>query len=94
MEFTARTTVSVDELKIQLGDSQAKLEQVGQASSLGFEGEKADALVSALHATVMAVSASMGECRKETPFAPLHPVLDANGNFKWCCNHASEHCGG
>jgi hypothetical protein len=35
---------------------------------------------------------SLGECRKQTPYAALKPVIDANGNFKWCCEHTTEHC--
>lgn len=41
---------------------------------------------------IAAASSSLGECRKETPFAPLRPVIDSNGNFKWCCEHDPEHC--
>ena len=43
-------------------------------------------------ATLTAV-ASSGECRREVPYSPLHPVIDSDGNFKWCCNHNPEHCG-
>jgi hypothetical protein len=45
-----------------------------------------------LYTTLTAVSASLGECRLEDPPSPLRPVIDADGNFKWCCNHYPEHC--
>jgi hypothetical protein len=35
---------------------------------------------------------SNGECRRKTPFSPLHPVIDSEGHFMWCCNHDPEHC--
>jgi hypothetical protein len=39
-----------------------------------------------------AASSSLGECRQKTPYAPLRPVIDSKGNFKWCCEHDPEHC--
>jgi hypothetical protein len=41
---------------------------------------------------LLAMQAPFGECRRETPFAEIQPVIDANGNFKWCCTHNPEHC--
>ncbi len=39
-----------------------------------------------------AANSSLGECRKVIPYAPLRPVIDSKGNFKWCCEHDPEHC--
>lgn len=41
---------------------------------------------------MLLASASSGECRQETPYGQLHPVIDEHGNFMWCCNHPKEHC--
>ena len=49
-------------------------------------------VTSALQTMVAVAALTMGECRQDTPYAPLKPVLDANGNFKWCCDHPTEHC--
>jgi hypothetical protein len=32
-----------------------------------------------------------GQCRLETPYADLRPVLTAEG-LRWCCTHETEHC--
>lgn len=49
-------------------------------------------IADAFRTTLLALSASLGECRLATPYSPLHPVIDADGNFHWCCNHDPEHC--
>jgi hypothetical protein len=48
----------------------------------------------ALQVFLSANGATMGECRKEYPTAPLRPVIDEDGNLKWCCTHEKEHCAG
>jgi hypothetical protein len=48
----------------------------------------------ALQAFLIANGATMGECRQEYPTAPLRPVIDEDGNLKWCCTHKNEHCAG
>lgn len=55
----------------------------------------ADGLTVLLRTSLATLSAVMssGECRKEVPYSPLRPVIDSDGNFKWCCNHNPEHCG-
>lgn len=35
----------------------------------------------------------LGECRVEKPYKPLRPIIDENGNFRWCCTHSTPHCG-
>ncbi len=54
--------------------------------------EAVDLLANALRVTLLALSASIGECRLASPYSPLHPVIDAEGTFRWCCNHDPEHC--
>jgi hypothetical protein len=92
MEVPARPRLRIEELRTQLDEAASKLEHIQSGSSFDVEGDRMDAIVSALHATALAFSASMGECQAETPYAPVRPVIDPNGEFKWCCNHPSEHC--
>jgi hypothetical protein len=34
-----------------------------------------------------------GECRVDTPYAPIRPILQSSGSFRWCCTHKSgPHC--
>jgi len=49
-------------------------------------------LAGALRVTLSALTASIGECQQAVPYSPLHPVLDPNGDFRWCCNHVPQHC--
>jgi hypothetical protein len=44
-----------------------------------------------LAAAMIAAQGTVGECRKETPYAPLRPVLTDEG-LRWCCLHNPEHC--
>ncbi len=56
--------------------------------------EDAIALVAeAVRLALVALSASMGECRQTTPYSPMRPVLGVDGKLEWCCNHETEHCG-
>ncbi len=34
---------------------------------------------------------SFGECRRAEPYAPLRPVIEADGALHWCCAHDPEH---
>lgn len=47
-----------------------------------------------LNSYLTASASAIGECRRATPYAPLRPVIDARGHFKWCCEHNPEHCAG
>lgn len=41
----------------------------------------------------LAALASVGECRADTPYAPVHLVIKADKTREWCCNHKSgPHC--
>jgi hypothetical protein len=51
-----------------------------------------NALIKAVRALLVALSASIGECRLSNPYSPLHPVIEADGSFRWCCNHSPQHC--
>jgi hypothetical protein len=51
-----------------------------------------DVVLDALQTTLRLLTSSMGECRRSVPYSPLHPVIDENGKYLWCCNHESEHC--
>lgn len=56
--------------------------------------EGATAVVQSLEATLQALAESLGECRLDTPYSSMRPILDEQGNFQWCCNHETEHCAG
>jgi hypothetical protein len=85
-----------EELQAQLS---AAIEQLEAVMDLPKEGiapgrsEGTGALAIGLRTTLLALSASLGECRQEIPYSPLHPVLGKDGKIKWCCNHAKQHCG-
>jgi hypothetical protein len=49
----------------------------------------AAAVVRALAALLAATS--FGECRRAQPYAPLRPVIEADGVLHWCCAHDPEH---
>lgn len=48
--------------------------------------------VTALQAYVMAAAAAFGECRQQTPYAAIKPVINPQGVLIWCCEHHPEHC--
>ena len=48
-------------------------------------------LAHALRTTLLAVSASLGECREDVPYAPMHPVRTPEGELIWCCTHNPAH---
>jgi hypothetical protein len=88
-------TPSYDDLQRQIQEVIQRLDAKIQTTS--FEPGRLDdseLFAEALGATLTAFSTSLGECRRETPFSALHPVIDHEGNFKWCCNHDPEHCAG
>jgi hypothetical protein len=77
-----RIRAAIDDLD-SVGESESD-QTVAQVDSQIFSA--------ALKTALIAFSASLGECRRATPFSPLHPVIDASGDFHWCCNHDPEHC--
>jgi len=86
---------SSDELQVLI---RRLIERIGEPSDRALavpsdvEAIEPNLLADALRATLLALGESLGECRMAVPFSPLHPVIDAQGNFKWCCNHDPEHC--
>jgi len=60
----------------------------GQFETLGSVRDATSLMLRML----LAMQAPYGECRKQLPYAEIRPVIDANGNFKWCCTHNPEHC--
>ncbi len=45
-----------------------------------------------LNTMLLMTLASLGECRMETPYSRLRPVIKSDGTQVWCCNHKQEHC--
>ena len=74
--------------KMDLGsdDLQRQLLEYMQAQK---EGEE---LRAAIVKALLAMAATIGECRMSAPFAPLRPIIGSNGKLKWCCTHTPEHC--
>ena len=66
--------------------------QVDQVAERGGGSDLTTALVQAVRALLVALSGSIGECRQSNPYSPLHPVIDVDGSFRWCCNHSPQHC--
>jgi hypothetical protein len=65
---------------------------VGLESSADLSQEAAVELADKLAAALAAVSTSLGECQRATPYSPIRPIFTPEGGFKWCCNHKPEHC--
>ena len=58
----------------------------------GFAADDLSVIARAAQLALVASSAGLGECRAETPYAPLYPLIDHDGAFKWCCTHDPNHC--
>jgi hypothetical protein len=85
-------SLSFDDTQKALAEAIRGLDTTRGPSSSSYAGGNEGALNSALRATALALAASLGECRRAAPYAPLHPVIRADGTFSWCCNHDPEHC--
>ena len=85
---------SSESLKEQIARAVDDLEAARSAGPFGGPGgpDLADSVAGALRTTLVALGSSMGECRRDVPFSPLHPVIRDDGSFAWCCNHDPEHC--
>jgi hypothetical protein len=70
----------------------AALWQVDHIAERSGGSDVSNALIKAVRALLVALSASVGECRLSNPYSPLHPVIGYDGSFKWCCNHSPQHC--
>jgi hypothetical protein len=82
--------ISSDVLHANVKQSIEELETLLATSFSSPEDTKT--LARGLQNLLMAASMTMGECRVQAPFASLYPVIDANGNLKWCCTHNPSHC--
>ncbi len=60
----------------------------------GSSGDSGDirVLTMAVGSLLLAFASSMGECQDDIPYSPLRPI-QKDGKIKWCCNHATQHCG-
>ena len=81
-------------LKDRITESITSLEAIAEGShpDSGDPQKVAGHVASALRLSLAVMAESMGECRQAVPYSPLHPVLDAHGAFRWCCNHNPQHC--
>jgi hypothetical protein len=57
-----------------------------------LERTEMNALLNAVQLSLAASAASLGECRRQTPYSSLYPLIDSDGAFKWCCTHPEPHC--
>ena len=86
--------VAHSSLQERMSESIVSLEAIADGSHPDTDDVQkvAGHLAGALRLSLVALSYSMGECRQAVPYSPLHPVLDAHGSFRWCCNHDPQHC--
>jgi hypothetical protein len=89
-----RERIKFDVLLRQIRTAIGELDRLstrGVVEAVG-SSEWASSLAGGLLVTLRAMESSLGECRKESPYSTLHPVIDEDGSFRWCCNHETEHC--
>jgi hypothetical protein len=70
-------------------------EAANRLESPGLDGSEdlAPTLVEGAELLLRTVATTLGECRRQTPYKPLFPVIDSEGRLKWCCSHSpEEHC--
>jgi hypothetical protein len=82
----AEISTRLEELRTSLGDRRIP-ELLDASASLAviFEALRLNTVL------LMALS-SLGECRMETPYSRLRPVIRSDGQRVWCCSHKQEHC--
>jgi hypothetical protein len=95
------TGVLVTEMSLARQDLAARLgadvavltRRLGQGEAARAEAlAAAQQLVSLLSARTFAASGGgFGECRMDTPFTDLRPVIDTDGKLYWRCAHDPEH---
>jgi hypothetical protein len=81
--------LSFEGLQDEIASALWQVDHVVERSS---GSDLSNALVKAVRALLVALSASIGECRLSNPYSPLHPVIGYDGSFQWCCNHSPQHC--
>lgn len=83
---------SYKELQLLITHLLEELEQPEERWMVRPDTETVNLFARALRATLLTLGTSLGECRLDTPYSPLHPVIGEDGTFRWCCNHDPEHC--
>jgi hypothetical protein len=81
----------VEDIQSSVDSVTSTLEEL--STTQGLTDVRTESLVLALRSALATLSGSLGECRQAVPYSAMHPVLGADGQFKWCCNHDPEHCG-
>ena len=84
---------TMEELRAQFKNAAASLQGPTFAElTSASQAAATQAFAAMLDASFSMLSASIGECRVQAPYASLRPVIDARGQFRWCCTHEVEHC--
>ena len=79
-------------LERQIEDALDALETLAATRTFDlFRSSGGATLAAGLRAALAAIQTSAGECRRAIPYAPLRPVLEADGTLRWCCSHDPEH---
>jgi hypothetical protein len=83
---------SYDELQAQITDALERLDAFAAPDVEHFDPVPGEhLLVAVLRTTLLAAGASLGECRQDIPYAPMHPVRKNDGTMLWCCTHDPPH---
>lgn len=84
---------NASDLERQIDDAVRALDELAATQTYDlFRTSGGATLAKGLRAALTLARASAGECRRERPYSPLRPVLDAERGLRWCCNHDPEHC--
>jgi hypothetical protein len=83
----------IEEISRRLSELRASLSE-GPVSELPGATASLDVVFRALRLNTMLLMmlSSIGECRMETPYSRLRPVIKSDGTRVWCCSHKQEHC--
>jgi hypothetical protein len=83
---------SYDDLQAQITDALERLDaqRAPDAESLAFLRDE-HPLTRVLRTLLLTAGASLGECRQDIPYAPMHPVRKNDGTMIWCCTHDPPH---
>ena len=94
------TQDDIEEIKREIEDARSEVARRIEESPKEEMPQSADveAVLRASETTLRTVNAlvsvTLGECQVDVPYAPMRPVIDVDGNFKWCCTHPEPHCSG
>ncbi|MGH7276161.1 MAG: hypothetical protein ACREIY_03945 [Candidatus Rokuibacteriota bacterium] len=88
----AQADGTTSDLRTEIGKIRSDIEAIlaQPYPTLFQEPEQWAAVVLRASAALLAAT-SFGECRRARPFAPLRPVIEADGALHWCCAHDPEH---